>query len=151
MNIAKPANASPVRFLERDSEMLRVAQDGFHNVLEKRKDEVAKIGITCFYETLPLVRFLVVPKESAVISGELNYPMRANHIVRTLKFSLTLHANISKDMTKFRDRAAPGYEDVVGEIRRLANEGRVRFTAPNPGLRSSEVERSKICGLYTGN
>jgi hypothetical protein len=45
-------------------------------------------------------------------------------------------------MTKFHDRAAPGYEDVVGEIQRLANEG---------SMRSSEVERSKICGLYTGN
>jgi hypothetical protein len=85
VNIAKPTNASPIRSLERGSEMLRGAQDAFHNVLEKRKDEGVKIGITCFYETLPLVRFLVVPKESAAISGELNYPIRANHIVSTFE------------------------------------------------------------------
>lgn len=62
--------------------MLGEVQDGFHNLLEKRKEEGAKIGIVCFYETLPLVRFLVVPKESAVISGELDFPLRANHTVK---------------------------------------------------------------------
>jgi hypothetical protein len=70
-----------VKLLERDSEMLRDVQDDFHNLLEKRKDEGAKIKITCFYETLPLFRVLVVPIDSAVISGELSYPIRANHIV----------------------------------------------------------------------
>lgn len=94
VNIAKPANSAPVRLLERDSEMLRDVQDGFHNLLEKRKDEGSKIRITCFYETLPLVRLLVVPKESAVISGELSYPIRANHIVGEMEREFMYHAKI---------------------------------------------------------
>jgi hypothetical protein len=61
-----------------------IVQDDFHNVLEKRKEEKSKIEITCFYESLPVVRSFIVPKESATISGELNYPIRANHIVSTV-------------------------------------------------------------------
>lgn len=76
--------------------MLGEVQDGFHNLLEKRKEEGAKIGIVCFYETLPLVRFLVVPKESAVISGELDFPLRANHTVN----KTSAHACIR--LTRFR-------------------------------------------------
>jgi len=94
--------------------MLRDVQDGFHNLLEKRKDERKKIQVTCFYETLPLVRVIVVPKESAVISGELSYPIRSNHV----------------DMTKFADRRAPGYEDVVGEIKRFSSNVHVARTHP---------------------
>jgi len=133
VNIAKPANSAPVRLLERDSEMLRDVQDGFHNLLEKRKDEGAKIRITCFYETLPLVRLLVVPKDSAVISGELSYPIRANHI----------------DMTKFSSREAPGYEDVIGEIQRLASDDsnythlrRRQTTQPNLATEAEHHRRS---------
>ena len=81
ISAAKPANSAPVKLLERGSEMLRDVQDGFHNLLEKRKDERKKIQVTCFYETLPLIRVIVVPKESAVISGELSYPIRSNHVV----------------------------------------------------------------------
>ncbi|ORY08536.1 hypothetical protein BCR34DRAFT_603505 [Clohesyomyces aquaticus] len=96
--------------------MLRDVQDGFHNLLEKRKIEGTKIEITCFYETLVLVRLLVVPKESAVISGELSYPLQANHV----------------DMTKFSSRNALGYEDVIGEIQRLArNDSRAQATLLN--------------------
>lgn len=87
VNVAKPANSAPVWLLERGSEMLRDVQDRFHNLLEKRKDEGAKIEITCFYETLPLFGLLVVPQESTIISGELRYPIRANHVV----CEMTLH------------------------------------------------------------
>jgi hypothetical protein len=73
--------------------MLRDVQDGFHNLLEKRKDERKKIQITCFYETLPLVRFIVVPKESAIISGELSYPIRSNHVVSEVEQLCVHHTN----------------------------------------------------------
>ena len=81
--IAKPANSAPVRLPKQDSGILRDhdIQDGFHNLLEKRKSEGAKINITCFYETLPLFGHLVaVPRDFAVISG-VGYPISANHIV----------------------------------------------------------------------
>jgi hypothetical protein len=93
VNIAKPANSAPVKLLERGSEMLRDVQEGFHNLLEKRKDERKKVQITCFYETLPLVRFIVVPKESAIISGELSYPIRSNHVVSEAEQLYVRHIN----------------------------------------------------------
>ena len=91
VNVAKPANVAPVSVLKRDSEILRDIQDSFHNVLEKRKEERVNIGLVCFYETLPYIRFLIVPKESAVISGELNYPIHANHIVSPLELTSVCH------------------------------------------------------------
>lgn len=81
VNIAKKTNSAPVKLLQRDSEVLRDLQDGFHNLLEKRKSEGIRIEITCFYETLAHVRFMIVPSESAVIKGELSYPIQANHVV----------------------------------------------------------------------
>lgn len=97
-------------------------QDAFHNVLEKRKEEEMKIEITCFYELLPVVRSCVVPKESAIMNGELNCPIRANHIVSRLclrKFRSS--ANALEDMTKFSNQEDKGYQDILREIRRLAS------------------------------
>jgi hypothetical protein len=80
-NVAKKSNSAPVKLLKRDSEVLRDLQHSFHNLLEKRKAAGIKIEITCFYETMPYVRPIIVPQESAVIHGEPNYPLRANHVV----------------------------------------------------------------------
>lgn len=121
VGIAKAANVAPVQLLERGSEMLQDVQDGFHNLLEKRKDEMEKIEIICFYETLQIVRVLIVPKESAVISGELNYPIRSNHIVSKEVCVAVDLVDGFQDMTKFSDRGAPGYEDIVWEIQRIAS------------------------------
>ena len=81
VNIGKPANRNIVKLLKRDSEILADVQDAFHNLLEKRKEERAKIGVICFYELLPVLRSCIVPKESAIMSGELNYPIHGNHMV----------------------------------------------------------------------
>jgi hypothetical protein len=81
INLAKPVNRNVVKLLKPGSEVLVDCQDAFHNILEKRKEERSKIEVVCFFETLPLIRTLVVPKESAIISGELNYPIRSNHMV----------------------------------------------------------------------
>lgn len=62
--------------------MLAEVQNNFHNVVEKRKEERNWISLVCFYETLPLFNSLVVPKDSAVISGELQIPIHKNHKVR---------------------------------------------------------------------
>ena len=84
VNMIKPANRGIVEVLKRDSPMRADVRDAFHNVLEKRKMELAKIEIVCFYEQLPMIRSLIVPKESATISGELSYPIHANHKVKNL-------------------------------------------------------------------
>jgi len=141
VSIAKPANSALVRLLERGSEVLRDVQGGFHNLLETRKDEGSKIGITCFYETLPTSPFtgaLVVPTESAIISGELNYPIRANHVVGKMEWTFMYYAKKFQNMTKFSNRKALGYEDVIEEIRRLANHDphprpSTQCTRPNTG------------------
>ena len=88
---AKKTNSAPVNLLKRDSEVLRDVQDGFHNLLEKRKNAGRRIEITCFYETMPLVRFIIVPQETAVINGELSYPLRANHVVSYIAPSLSFY------------------------------------------------------------
>lgn len=69
--IAKPANRNVVKLLKRGSEILVDVQDAFHNVLEKRKEEKAKIEITCFCELLPVVSSCVVPKESVGLLFEI--------------------------------------------------------------------------------
>jgi hypothetical protein len=79
---------------------------------------------------LPLVKVIVVPKESAVISGELSYPIRSNHVVSGAGLVQAGHVNAIQDMTKFADRRAPGYEDVVGEIKRLASNVHAGRTHP---------------------
>ncbi|KAI9793032.1 MAG: hypothetical protein M1816_000930 [Peltula sp. TS41687] len=84
-NIVRPANRNIIKLLKRGSEVLGDVQDAFQNVLEKRKEEASKIEIVCFYELLPLIRSHIVPKDSAVIAGELNYPIRANHMTRDTK------------------------------------------------------------------
>ncbi|OCL05154.1 hypothetical protein AOQ84DRAFT_267931, partial [Glonium stellatum] len=102
VNIVKPANRSIVRLLKSGSATLSDVQDSFHNVLEKRKQERLKIEIVCFYEQLPCGKSFVVPKESAIMTGELHYPIRANHM----------------DMTRFSNSQEKGYKDIVREVQR---------------------------------
>ncbi|PGH08671.1 hypothetical protein AJ79_05953 [Helicocarpus griseus UAMH5409] len=105
-NLANPANRGVVKVLQKDSDMLADLRNGFHNVVEKRKMEGNPIQLCCFYETLPLFNSLVVPKYSAVISGEDQFPIHKNH----------------KDMTKFSTREAKGYRDIIGERLKLDEE-----------------------------
>lgn len=39
------------------------------------------ISLVCFYETMPLFNSIVVTKDSAVIPGELQFPIRKDHKV----------------------------------------------------------------------
>ena len=81
VQLVKPVNKSPLTLLQRGSERLAAVQDSFHNLLEKRKEEGSPIGLVCFYEQLPYLTSFIVRKESAIIAGELSYPIRANHMV----------------------------------------------------------------------
>lgn len=84
LNLAKPTNCAAVKLLRKDSEVLVDLQEDFHTLLERRKDERNRITVVCFYETLLTCKFWVVPKDSAVIPGELSLPIHANHQVRSL-------------------------------------------------------------------
>jgi hypothetical protein len=114
-------------------------QYAFHNALEKRKEEKAKIEIACFYKLLPMVRSCVVPKESATMRRELNYLIRANHIVSRLYLRrFRSSTNILKDMAKFSKPEGKGYQDILRKIRRLIaavgsrgiGSGRVLLSCP---------------------
>ncbi|KAI9667662.1 MAG: hypothetical protein M1821_000479 [Bathelium mastoideum] len=103
VKIVKPVNTNLLKILQRGSDQLAAVRDSFHNLLEKRKLEGSTVGVVCFYEQLPHLKSFIVPKESAVMAGELSYPIRANHM----------------NMTKFPSKEDKGYRDVLREIRRL--------------------------------
>lgn len=79
-------NKQVVDILKRDSEVLAGVNEDFHNFLESRKEQNDRIHIVCFYEQLPLLfmKDLVVPKDSAILIGEHNFPIHKNHKVRHL-------------------------------------------------------------------
>ena len=52
--LARP-NREIVAVLDRGSEMLRLVENNFYSVLEKRKKEGRDIAITCFFEELPVL------------------------------------------------------------------------------------------------
>jgi hypothetical protein len=82
--LAKPSNRAAVKLLRKDSEVLGDLQEDFHTLLERRKDKGNRINVVCFFETLLTCNFWVVPKNSAVIPGEVSLPIHANHQVRSL-------------------------------------------------------------------
>ena len=55
INVLKRANEDIVEVLKPGSEMLRVVEKNFHNILRLRKEEGSEISITCFYEELPII------------------------------------------------------------------------------------------------
>lgn len=81
LKFVKPTNLAAVDVLRKDLEVLGDLQRDFHTLLERRKNEMNRIIIVCVCETLPTAGILVVPKDSAVIPGELPLSIRANHQV----------------------------------------------------------------------
>ncbi len=55
ISVLKRVNEDIVGVLEPGSEMLRMVEKGFHNILRLRKDEGSEISITCFYEELRVI------------------------------------------------------------------------------------------------
>ncbi|KAL3469505.1 Alpha/Beta hydrolase protein [Aspergillus californicus] len=105
LNIFKPVNCHIVRLLDPGSHTLHELRRAFHNLLEKRKDENSRIGIVCFYETIPMVRSCVVSEQSATIDGEPSFPIFANHV----------------DMAKFASRQDNGYKSVIREAQHMVS------------------------------
>lgn len=81
LNMVKPVNSQILGLLEPRSRELLEMRRSFHNLLERRKDEGARIRIVCFYETIPMFKSCIVSEESATIDGEANFPIFANHMV----------------------------------------------------------------------
>ncbi|RDL37811.1 uncharacterized protein BP5553_05244 [Venustampulla echinocandica] len=114
INLVKPTNRNMIELLKRNSHILGDIENEFHQLLDKRRKDGGKIEIVCFYETIPFISSCVVPKESAIISGEPHYPIRANH----------------EDMTLFSQRGTygdKGYIDILREIRRIEQIENARF------------------------
>ena len=56
VSLLKRANKDIVGVLEPGSEMLRLVEKNFHNILRLRKDKGSEISIICFYEELAVTR-----------------------------------------------------------------------------------------------
>ncbi|KAF2193637.1 hypothetical protein K469DRAFT_691167 [Zopfia rhizophila CBS 207.26] len=110
--LIKPTNSSLVEALKPNSSTLGFIQRDFHQLLERRKQEGRPVEIVCFYEVLPVIRSVVVPKGSAILHPYPAYPLHSNHM----------------DMTKFSDTKNDGYRTIVRELQRLSNVEDHRFT-----------------------
>ena len=55
INVLKRANKDIVEVLKLGSEMLRVVEKNFYNILRLRKEEGSKISIIYFYKELPII------------------------------------------------------------------------------------------------
>ncbi|KAL4907100.1 hypothetical protein BDW74DRAFT_189665 [Aspergillus multicolor] len=113
-NIFRPANHQIVSLLKRQSRALHEMRRSFYNILERRKDEGCRIHIVCFYETIPMVRSLIVSEESATIDGELCFPILANHV----------------DMARFASREDCGYQALVRELQNMISGPRTSHLCP---------------------
>ncbi|KAF1995240.1 hypothetical protein P154DRAFT_445974 [Amniculicola lignicola CBS 123094] len=104
IGLLKQTNPEILNVLRRESEVLERVQGGFHTMLRTRAQEGSlPIEMTCFYEELPLPGVgLVVPKDSAILPGNISIGIRSNHM----------------EMTKFDDLNHPGFISVAGELRR---------------------------------
>jgi pimeloyl-ACP methyl ester carboxylesterase len=107
LGIVKSSNANLLAVLQTSSEVLSRIQDDFLSMLRALVKEESHIQITCFHETLPLpVLGIIVPRDSAVLSGYQSIPIRANH----------------SNMVKFKSANDPGFVGVSGELIRWVKE-----------------------------
>ena len=105
----KQTNTSLLSVLETDSEVLGRIQHDFLSMLRTREIGGDPIAITCFYESLPLPGIgLIVTPDSAILPG-------FNHI--------SIHAD-HREMTRFSLKSDPGFVNVVGELKRWAENCR---------------------------
>ncbi|QMW26348.1 hypothetical protein G4B84_001593, partial [Aspergillus flavus NRRL3357] len=115
LNMVKPVNSQILGLLEPRSRELLEMRRSFHNLLERRKDEGARIRIVCFYETIPMFKSCIVSEESATIDGEANFPIFANHM----------------DMAKFSGFDDSGYRSIIREVRQLVREKDLGYLCPS--------------------
>ncbi|KAI9928631.1 hypothetical protein MW887_001846 [Aspergillus wentii] len=115
VNLVKPTNSQIVRLLEPRSKKLLEIRRAFHNLLEKRKDEGARIRIVCFYETIPMFKSCIVSEESATIDGEPSFPILANHM----------------DMVRFSGHQDNGYKSISREIQQIIIDKDMGYVCPN--------------------
>ena len=91
-----------LKTLQRDSEALSRIQSDFYALVDFRNqdDQTQKPQIVCFFEELPFpdIGDVVVSNESAVLP--------AHH----------------RDMVRFESEDSPGFESVVGELRRVIKD-----------------------------
>ncbi|PMD32818.1 hypothetical protein L207DRAFT_440216, partial [Hyaloscypha variabilis F] len=108
IGLLKQTNPQIIAVLETDSEVLARIQDNFHTMIRSRElHGLPPIGITCFYEELPLTGIgVVVPNHSAVIPGYTQIAIHKHH----------------REMTKFERNDDAGFVAIVGELRRWTKE-----------------------------
>jgi ankyrin repeat protein/pimeloyl-ACP methyl ester carboxylesterase len=109
LGLVTHTNHEILSVLDSDSETLQQIHDRF---LADARSSRAERSMICFYETLPLpVIGLVVPKDSAVISGYASGSIHANH----------------RDMVRFQSVEDPGFQSILAELRRWTINARDRI------------------------
>ncbi|KAI9788732.1 MAG: hypothetical protein M1816_006589 [Peltula sp. TS41687] len=100
----KTANRNIIETLKPHSEVLADIQTGFHAMLRKETETGKRcIKIVCFHEELPShTGSLIVEMHSAILPGYESIGIHADH----------------KNMTKYRDRFASGYQSVLQPLLR---------------------------------
>ncbi|KAK3312875.1 hypothetical protein B0H66DRAFT_569081 [Apodospora peruviana] len=141
------SNLRILRVLEKDSEVLARIQADFYALLQtprqRRSDGMLlkPLTVSCFHEELkyPGLGEVIVPADSAVLHG--------------YGPGLGIHAH-HKDIARFGDENAPGFESVVGELQRLINEiGIITDSSKEPDAGPSGKEGDAKTGrqqLYGG-
>jgi len=99
-----------LKVLQRDSEALSRIQSDFYALVDFRNqdDQTQKPQIVCFFEELPFPGMgdVVVSNEPTVLSGCIGIGIHAHH----------------RDMVRFESEDSPGFESVVGELRRVIKD-----------------------------
>lgn len=102
-NLTVSANKDIVGVLKPDSEVTRMIQTDFYNLLNSRISSGKSLDVTCFFEELEVPGAgLIVPFHSAQIQGYPCYGIHEDHM----------------DMTKFADRNGNSYKQILGELKR---------------------------------
>ena len=107
LGLVKSTNKKLLEVLETSNQYLQSIQADFLGLVRQQREAGRPIGITCFFEELPLqVVGKIVSKESAVFEGYNLMSIYANH----------------RNMVRFSSEEDNGFKRLVGELRRWVRE-----------------------------
>lgn len=114
LGVLKSTNKFLLQVLQTDDQLLESIQVRFWSMVREQRESGRRLGITCFYEELPLpVVGQVVSKASATLEGYTPVGVHANH----------------RDMVKFRTENDNGFKQLVGDLIRWQGETRSTTSA----------------------
>jgi len=120
LGVLKTTNRSLLDILNTNSELLDDIHNRFLLMIRDEREGGRPVRLTCFWEAKPMLRWVVVEKESASLEGYSAYGIGADH----------------RDMVRFQSPDDPNFQRVLGELLRWEGE-----------LRSKPVTSPQLCEL----